>query len=101
MSEIKQIPEKFTKRGIEYEQIEVGRAYMIYRCSLFGSFWYEVFQKRINAARVIAGVEIPAGEAFPGDEAFGRWAWTSPDLGAVQKRAASIMLHSSLDEVKP
>ena len=40
--------------------------------------WYEVFERKINAARSIGDTNLPASEAFPSDEAFGKWAWTFP-----------------------
>lgn len=96
MEEIKPLAQSFTRKGVLYDHVETGDSYMIYRGELAGSYWYEVFQRRINAARQIAGVDIPASEAFPSDESFGKWAWDCPDLESAQKRSAGIAIHKTL-----
>lgn len=96
MHEIKTLAAQFTRKGVQYDHVETGDTYMIYRGELAGSYWYEVFQCRINASRQIAGVDIPASEAFPSDESFGKWAWNCPDLESARKRSVGIMAHKSM-----
>lgn len=96
MAQIKPLLRSFMRKGVLYDHVEVGDSYVIYRGELAGSYWYEVFQRRINAAHQIAGVDIPASEAFPSNESFGKWAWSCPDLESARKRSAGIMIHKSM-----
>lgn len=105
MEEIKRIPESFMRRGIKYDRVETGDTYMIYRGELFGSYWYEVFQKRISkpgkmsvidkASGESSVIELSASETFPSDESFGKWAFTLPDLESARKRSVIIEAHKS------
>lgn len=96
MSEIRKLPNSFHRKGVEYDHVESGESYMIYRGELGRSSWYEVFQRRINAERVISGNLIPASEAFPSDESFGKWAWACHDIESAQKRAGMIPVHKTM-----
>ena len=72
--EAKRLEFPFKRRGIDYSFVKENDGATIVMGELFGSKWYEVFEKRVNRAFVISGNEIPAKEAFPGDEDFGKWA---------------------------
>lgn len=37
-----------------------------------------------------SGKEVPESEAFPSDEAFGRWAWTYKDTESCKAKAQEI-----------
>lgn len=37
---------------------------------------YEVFKRRIDKPKVIFGIQLPEREKFPGNEDFGKWAWS-------------------------
>ena len=96
MGQIKELAKTFSRKGVAYAHVETGEAYMIYRCELAGSYWFEVFQRRINEDRQIAGVDIPASEAFPSDEAFGKWAWCYKNLSDAAIKAGEIAPHKTM-----
>jgi hypothetical protein len=65
---------KFCKRGkraIIYEQIdpEFGKTVA-----------FEVFRRKIDKPKVIFGIQLNEREIFPGNEDFGKWAWTLSSL---------------------
>ena len=41
---------------------------------------YEVFKIRVDKPKVVFGISLPEREKFPGNEDFGKWAWTCPQL---------------------
>jgi len=88
---------KITRKGIEYERVDAAPTYFIYSAKIQGSprQWFEVFQKRINAAHIIADHEIPASEAWPSDYALGVWAWTFESINAAIAKAQTIKPHKS------
>ncbi len=66
---------KFYKRGektMMYEQIEpdTGR-----------TVGYEVFRRKIDKPKVVFGIQLNEREIFPGNEDFGKWAWSITDEG--------------------
>ena len=93
----RRLEERFTRRGIEYTRIDDAPAYFIYAAKMESGprTWFEVFQKRINAAHQIAGHDIPASEAWPPDSAFCVWAWTFETLNAAISKAQTIIPHKS------
>jgi hypothetical protein len=89
--EIKPLVFPLTRKGITYLLESETEHTRTVRATFPGATdWLEVFEKRINAAREIQGVKIPASEAFPGDEAFGKWAWTFPTESQCQAKAAEL-----------
>ena len=96
MSQIKMLAKSFSRKGVNYGHIETGAAYMIYRGELAGSYWFEVFQRRINGEHQIAGVDIPASEAFPSDESFGKWAWCYRNIEEACQKSINITAHKSV-----
>ena len=83
--EIKRLEFPLTRKGITYALVSETEYTRTVKASFPGSAdWYEIFEKRINAARTIAGCILPASEAFPHDEAFGKWAWTYPTEAQCQ-----------------
>lgn len=72
--EAKRIEWPITKRGVTYNFHSENDRCTIICASIYGSMWYEVFEKRVNKEYEIAGNKIPAKEAFPNDESFGKWA---------------------------
>ena len=79
--------------GMTYTQVIRGEVVAIYAISDTSdsppTHW-EVFEMRINRERTIAGVTIPEGEAYPGNEAFGNWAWCYNSLSLALKRAGQV-----------
>ena len=98
---MKKLKREFTKKGITYSFVEDGENFRIYTGSLNGQTWYEVFQKRINSERMIAGELIEASEAYPFDEAFGKWAWTASSLEMARKQGETIKAHKSTTDERP
>jgi len=41
---------------------------------------YEVFKIRIDKPKEIFGIQLPEREKFPGNEDFGKWAWSCNQL---------------------
>lgn len=96
--EVRLLETAFTRKGIDYREVSSGPSYRIFSANLSGGGkqWFEVFQRRINSAHEIAGVKIPASEAFPSDSAFGTWAWTFPTLAQCEEKARGISIHKSV-----
>lgn len=83
---MRKLEDSFTKKGFDYTLVESSDFAFIYKKQWGRHTSYEVFERRINPARVINGVEIEASEAFPYDEAFGSWAYQcSTNTGAYAR----------------
>jgi hypothetical protein len=72
---------KSRKNGFVYTQVCLGQNACIYRQQVSPQIsYFEVFRIKVRKERIIQfkGVEkkIDAGEIWPSNEAFGRWAWT-------------------------
>lgn len=78
-------------RGFVYRLLRRGKRAVVYeqfsRGELIG---YEVIERRVRPPRVIKGVLIHAVEAFPNDEAFGKWAWISYTAEQALRRFAQL-----------
>lgn len=87
----------FEKLGRAFEKVEEGPAFMIYSVKMKDSprKWFEVFQRRVYPAREIEGKPFPPSQAYPSDEAFGKWAWTFDGIDAARAQAFKIKPHSS------
>lgn len=87
------LEKQFRKRGMTYTQVMRGQRVAIYAISdtpdSAPTNW-EVFEMRVNRERTIAGVTIPEGEAYPGDEAFGVWAWCYNSLALALRKASQV-----------
>jgi len=79
---MKILPEKLRKNGYDYELLERCDTHAIYKQidnkengdSIIVA--YEVFEIKKREDCEINGVKIEAGEIFPGNSAFGRYAWS-------------------------
>jgi hypothetical protein len=58
------------EKAIIYEQIEPEENVIV---------GYEVFRRKIDKPKVVFGVELGEMEVFPGNEDFGKWAWSITD----------------------
>jgi hypothetical protein len=58
------------EKAIIYEQIEPEENVIV---------GYEVFRRKIDKPKVVFGVELGEREVFPGNEDFGKWAWSITD----------------------
>lgn len=58
------------ERAMMYEQIEPEENLIV---------GYEVFKRKIDQPKVIFGIELGIREVFPGNEDFGKWAWSISD----------------------
>lgn len=88
--EVKKTVFPLERRGVRFEFIKDTEHSRIVKASLFSRSWFESFERKINKARVIDGVELPASEAFPNDEAFGKWAFLSETIEGAELKAAEI-----------
>jgi len=79
--------------GFEFKQIAETELGYIYSVSNYGREWYEVFRRKTTPVcldfekRIYSETEFK--EVYPKGEAFGVWAWTSPD-----KEKALTMLNN-------
>jgi hypothetical protein len=75
------------KNGFDYVCILRGLKAFVYVQHQNGlPVAYEVFKRKINKDYEIAGVQIEGGESFPGNEAFGKWAWSyKTEADAINK----------------
>ncbi len=76
------LPDKINKNSYIYNLIRRGEKAMIYEQIdpeenyIVG---YEVFRRKIDKPKVVFGVELGQREVFPGNEDFGKWAWSILD----------------------
>jgi len=71
---------KVRYNGFDYVQLlRSGFAY-IYRQTVNGFYYYEVFKHKIAPEKNIKSKIIPSRIRFPNDEAFGYWAWSYNSL---------------------
>ena len=79
---MKELAKQFKKRGFDYTQVEANQYGYIY------SFWdghitrYEAFERKENTQFDCI--------SFPGDEAFGTWAYACPTLETAQHKLKQI-----------
>lgn len=78
ISFIRCLPIKIKKRGAKYILVERGEKSMIYKKIVLGTpDTFEVFKIKTAKEVNYRGIQMPAREIFPHDEAFGNWAWTA------------------------
>ena len=82
---MKKLAEEINRNGFLYKQIKRSDKGAVYEQIFSGmennkTIAYEVFKIRIGKPKVVFGVELPEKEKFPGDDDFGKWAWTYPDI---------------------
>jgi hypothetical protein len=71
------LPSEKKYKGFEYRRMKRGENAIIYEQRWNGILIaFEVFKIRSHDAFTLAGREIPAAESWPGDNAFGVWAWS-------------------------
>ena len=99
---MKLLQDSFSAGGWDYTLVERTEKHFIY--SKTADFCerpaFEVFQRRITPAgrfvREGAEVVTEEREAFPRDEAFGKWAWSGLSLEDARRIAERIEPHSSV-----
>ena len=47
---------------------------------------WEVFQIKVDQPKVVFGVELGEREIFPGNEDFGKWAWSYSNYEMAEKK---------------
>lgn len=88
---MKTLPVKKRHNGFDYTLVRRDKRSCIYEQEVTPEIkYYEVFRIKVRKERIIKfkGVEkkIEAGEMWPGDEAFGKWAWTCRTLERAMDR---------------
>jgi hypothetical protein len=81
---------KFYKRGertMMYEQIEPSTGQTV---------GFEIFKRKIDKPKVVFGIQLNEREIFPGNEDFGKWAWSITDEGRALERFN--LIESQTDE---
>lgn len=81
---------KFYKRGeraMMYEQIEPSTGQTV---------GFEIFKRKIDKPKVVFGIQLKEREIFPGNEDFGKWAWSITDEGRALERFN--LIESQTDE---
>jgi hypothetical protein len=81
----------FRKQGFDYTQLRRTGDIAVYEQSQDGKLIaYEVFEVQKNEAREIAGVLIPASESVPGNNSWGKTAYTVWDSSEVPRFEAIL-----------
>jgi len=74
---MKRLQQELDKNGFKYTLVLRGQRSCIYEQEVTAKTKrYEVFLLKIRPAKVIFGKSYPAREVFPGNEDFGKWAWS-------------------------
>ena len=74
------LSEEIRKNGFIYRLEKRGEKAMVYRqiCPEEGDIiGYEVFKIKVDKPKVVFGIQLNEREIFPGNEDFGKWAWSS------------------------
>jgi hypothetical protein len=86
---MKYLEEKIRKNGFDYLLIKKGEKAYIYKQwddEVDFTVAYEVFKIKIDKEKEVFGDIMPEREVFPGNEDFGKWAWTYPSLEKAEVR---------------
>lgn len=84
---MRELQRTFTKSGFDFELVQAGeKAFWYLKTQNGKKVAYEVWRKKIHKEREMAGKLIEAGEAFPSDESFGKWAWSYPTFEASKAK---------------
>lgn len=76
----------FTKNEISFTEVFHNMECVIYICkNKYGASWYEIFRYKVLPPTVILGRNVPEREAYPTNDAFGRWAWTTPNKKGLKR----------------
>lgn len=81
------------KNGFDYRLIKKGdKAYIYEQWDDEFEFVvaYEVFKIKIEKEKLVFGDLMPEREVFPGNEDFGKWAWTYGTLEKAEERYEHI-----------
>lgn len=82
---MKELDKKINRNGFEYNQVYNGPEGYIYSQSYNGELIaYEAFKRTEN--------ELYDCVSFPGNESFGKWAWSCATLEAAQDRLGVTMM---------
>lgn len=94
----------YTKGGILRKLKATGVTYRIWElswadgrqcpCPILG---YELHQRRWQVGRDLETHRIADGEAIPGTNDFGRWAWAHPTFDRAFKAAIVVRPHKSME----
>lgn len=86
---MKELKKEFTKSGgRRFKQLVKTNEIVIYEVRQAkadvdeDSVWYEVFRPRVKAATIF---HDEPHEAYPLDEAFGKWAWSCSNVRELQR----------------
>lgn len=93
------LAKEIRKNGFIYYIEKRGEKAMIYKqvCAEEGDVMgWEVFKRKIDKPKVVFGIELGEREIFPGNEDFGKWAWSVRTLERAEERFRNIEL--GLDE---
>jgi Iap family predicted aminopeptidase len=87
----KALQHNLRKNSYNYSLVLRGLRSFIFRQDVTpNKHYYEVFRKRVRSANCINGKIIPAREVFPGNEDFGKWAWSCFTYEQALKRFKEI-----------
>ena len=87
------LPQIIRKNRYTYTLVLRGKRSCIYRQEVTETVqYYEVFRIKIKPERYLKGKLLSASEAFPHDEAFGRWAWSCRNLSDAIDRFNKLEL---------
>jgi hypothetical protein len=89
------LPKKLTKNRIYYAQVKRTARVAMYalRHEPAGTITgYEVFLSKIDKAKEAFGKMQPEKEHFPGNEEFGKIAWSWRTLGQAEKDYAGLCI---------
>lgn len=86
------LPLKLKKNGFAYTQVlRNGKAYIYMQRVAENCLYYEVFLRRVSLERILKGKTLPSKIKFPHDEAFGKWAWTFPNLDKALNKFLNLI----------
>lgn len=86
-NKITEIDKEFTYKGENFVRVFENGEWYIYRRDHYGTFYYEVFMKKV-VDKIDFDTKVPTGEkkfTYPKDDHFGRWAWCCKSLESAMK----------------
>ena len=98
---MKYLPRELKKDGFTYTQLLRGGRSCIYEQQVSSKTRrYEVFLIKVRPARKVFANFSPEHEKFPGNEDFGKWAWSCFTYEQALKRFNGLEDHSSILSIK-
>ncbi len=77
------LPEEIRKNSFIFRFVKRGERAIMYEQydpEFDSTIAWEVFKRKIDKPKIVFGIQLNEREIFPGNEDFGKWAWSIRNL---------------------